>query len=554
MLSILESAGGLPINKQTQILIALLIATAVLPTFAAVSPANAENIGGVWTSMAPMPTARGGFGVAEVNGKIYAIGGLDGNAPLNVVEEYNPTTNSWSTKTPMPTARSGFAIAVYKNKIYVIGGTVGLGYIGNNEVYDPATNTWQPKTSMPTPRADLDASVVDNKIYLIGGKIYSSVSPYFCETDINQVYDPATDSWSTGTPINTGVQGYASAVLNDKIYVIGGSRQPVSIDNAKITDANQVFNPKTSEWSLSAHLPSVNSYGAAAATEGYMVPERIYCIGGYSSGAFSGLTRVYFPENNSWNIVEPMPTSRAYLSIAVVNDVLYAIGGFDGEKWLNTNEQYKPADYGSVAPKVKITSPQNQTYTKISLDFTVNRATAWLAYSIDNVANVSIQGPAELSGLPQGGHSIVMYANDSIGNMGSSNTVFFSIDTVGPDISIITPKNQSYDSTDIQLAFITNENVTSLSYKLDGLDQVPILGNITILALSEGSHRLTVYAKDEMGNIAEKAVFFNIATFPLIPVVATAATATIVLATGFLFFKRKKSSTKTTVPTDQTSN
>lgn len=539
-------AGGLPINKHAQILIALLILTAVLPSLAVILPTSAKNQSGVWTSMTSMPTARGGFGTAVVNGRIYAIGGLNGDAPLNVVEEYNPITNKWTNRTPMPTARSGFAIAVYKNQIYVIGGTVGSGYIGNNEVYDPASDTWQTRASMITPRADLCASVVDDKIYLMGGKKYSSESPtFYRETDINEVYDPASNTWSTvATAMPIGVQGYSSAVLNYKIFIIGGSREPVSIDNTIMTDATQVFNPRTGEWSVSAQLPNVNSYGAVAATEGYMVPQRIFYIGGFSISEFTGLTRVYFPENNSWNTAELMPTARAYLSIAVVNDILYAIGGFDGTNWLNTNEQYKPAEYGTVAPKVQITSPENKTYTKLSLGFTANRATEWMAYSLNNQVNATIQGPIELVGLPQGSHNIVIYANDSLGNMGVSNIVFFSIDTIGPDITIITPQNQSYDSTDIQLSFITNENVTRLAYRLDGFEEAPILGNVTLLALSEGSHRLTVYAADELGNVAEKTVYFSVALFPILAVVATATIVTIVVAGGFLFLKRKKTRAK----------
>ncbi len=62
-----------------------------------------------------------------------------------------------------------------------------------------------------------------------------------------------------------------------------------------------------------------------------------------------------------------MPTPRAYLAVAVVNDVLYAIGGFDGQNWLNTIEQYKPVGYGTVPPKIQITSPENKTYSEVTL-------------------------------------------------------------------------------------------------------------------------------------------------------------------------------------------
>ena len=196
--------------------------------------------------MTPMPTARAGFGVAVMNGKIFVIGGISGDKTLDTVEEYDPSTNQWTSQTPMPTARSGFAIAVYKNKIYAIGGEVGngYGYVGNNEMYDPLSNTWQTKTSMPTPRSDLSANTVGDEIYLMGGKRYSSVTPFFNETDINEVYNPLNDTWSTETPLPTGVQGYASTVLDGKIYIMGGERQSVSVENALITDATQVYDPR----------------------------------------------------------------------------------------------------------------------------------------------------------------------------------------------------------------------------------------------------------------------------------------------------------------------
>jgi N-acetylneuraminic acid mutarotase len=518
----------------------MLIALTVLPAIN-LPPAKAVDTQSSWTTMTPMLTARGGFGVAVVGGKIFAIGGINGNyLPVSTTEEYNPQTDEWTSKTPMPTPRSGFAIAVYQNKIYVIGGTVGNGYVGNNEVYDPVSNTWETKASMPTPRADLCASYVNDKMYLIGGKRYSSISPFFNETSINEVYDPVNDSWSTGTPIPIPVQGYASAVVDGKIYFMGGSQESLSLENSIITSANQVYNPKNDTWSKAAQLPNVVSYGAAAATDGFMAPARIYLIGGYSGGEFSGQAKAYNFENNTWSLVDKMPTPRAYLGLAVVDDVLYALGGFDGTNWLSTNEQYKPVGYGTVAPKVQITSPQNKTYSNVSLEFTINRGTQWMGYSLDNQVNVTVETETKLSGLSQGAHNVTMYANDSLGNMGSSNTAFFSVDILPPNIEIIIPQNKSYDSTDIQLTFTVNENVTYLAYSLNGQDKQEIIGNVTLAALANGAHNLTLYATDDFGNSAEKTVSFNIAPFPVVTFVAILAIITIVLATGYLFYKRRK--------------
>ena len=183
-------------NKQIQVVIVLLIVLTLLPALnlnhSSVKAADTQSS---WTAMEPMPTARGDFGAAVVNGKIYAIGGLNGNnLPVSAVEEFDPQTDGWTSKMPMPTPRSDFAIAVYLNKIYVIGGTVGTGFVGNNEVFDPISNSWETKASMPMPRADLSANVVNDTIYLIGGKKYSSTPPLSAVTTINEAYYPANDS------------------------------------------------------------------------------------------------------------------------------------------------------------------------------------------------------------------------------------------------------------------------------------------------------------------------------------------------------------------------
>jgi N-acetylneuraminic acid mutarotase len=543
-----EACGGSSINKHIQILIAMLIiVTIVLPAFNFPSAkAQAAEDQSSWTTMTPMPTARGDLGVATVNGNIYAIGGLSGDSPVNVNEMYDPIANRWTTETPMPTARSGCAIAVYNNEIYVIGGAVGNEFVGNNEVYNPGTNSWEIKASMPIPRADLSASVVNGKIYLIGGEEYSSTSPYYRETNVNEVYNPANDTWTTEAPIPSAVYGYASTVVNGKIHIIGGSQASSSQGSNIFVNSNQVYDPQTNTWSLGANLPSAVTYGAAAATEGFMAPPLLYVIGGYFLDSYSSNVQVYSPSNNSWSTGPPMPTARAYLGVAVVNDVLYAIGGFDGQNWLNTVEKYTPIGYGTAPPIIQITSPENQTYNKVTLNFIVNKDTEWMGYSLDNQANITIKGetPTELLNLSQGAHNILLYANDSLGNMGYSNRVFFSVDMIPPNIVIIIPQNQSYSSTDIQLTFEVNKTLTWLAYSLDGQQNVTIIGNVTLPALSNGSHRLTVYATDKVGNTCSKTVYFSIAPFPTVTVVGVAATITIVLAAGYLLFERRKPSNK----------
>jgi len=286
-----------------------------------------------WETMEPMPTARSGFGVAVVGGKIYAIGGFNGTA-LSTNEMYDPEMDTWTTKESMPTTRYGFGIAVVDGKIYVIAGNTRYDvWTTKNEVYDPATDTWENKTSLPVAGMAMSANVVNDEIYLISG-LEMYYLPYY-NLDKNQVYDPQTDSWTTKTPILNPVFDYGSAVVDDKIYIIGGRDIASDPDEQNLT---QIYEAKTDTWNSGASVPIAINGQATAATSGVFAPKRIHLLE-------TNIHYVYDTENDSWTQESPMLTSRSGAGVAVVNDELYAIGGYDGDNYLAVNEKYTPADY-----------------------------------------------------------------------------------------------------------------------------------------------------------------------------------------------------------------
>jgi hypothetical protein len=81
-------------------------------------------------------------------------------------------------------------------------------------------------------------------------------------------------------------------------------------------------------------------------------------------------------------------------------------------------------------PSVSILSPENITYdaTDIPLTFALNEPVSGMAYSLDGQTNVTIAGNVTLAVLPEGSHNIVVYANDTAGNLGVSKTIYFDIE------------------------------------------------------------------------------------------------------------------------------
>jgi hypothetical protein len=414
-------------KKSIALLLVLVFLAASCTVVAKPVFSSVDVVENTWATKAPMHQARTGLGVAVVNDRIYAVGGstaigslpsVGGSAVLGyndlgghtgTNEEYDPASDTWTTKESMPTPRIVFATAVCQNKIYCIGGKTSNGFTGINEVYDPATDTWETKTPMPTARGWLTAGVVNGKIYLIGG------SP---DSSLNEVYDPATDSWTTKASMPFGAWGKA-VVVDDKIYVIGGSKL-------------QMYEPAADRWSQGAPPPSGVGYGAVVTT-GVFAPKRIYAIG-FSVG-------VYDLENDSWTNGADIPARRYSFGVAIVNDVLYAIGGHTyGAPWpgdfaaVDVNEQYTPFGYGTVPPVVSVVSPENTNYTSsnVSLAFMVNKPVAWLGYSLDGQETVTVTGNTTLSGLSSGLHNVTVYARDEFENTGASETITFRVDVREP--------------------------------------------------------------------------------------------------------------------------
>ena len=65
-----------------------------------------------------------------------------------------------------------------------------------------------------------------------------------------------------------------------------------------------------------------------------------FSVGGWCSGdAISSVER-YDPQTNEWRMVAPMSKRRCGVGVAVLNDLLYAVGGHDGQSYLNSIERY----------------------------------------------------------------------------------------------------------------------------------------------------------------------------------------------------------------------
>jgi parallel beta-helix repeat protein len=87
-----------------------------------------------------------------------------------------------------------------------------------------------------------------------------------------------------------------------------------------------------------------------------------------------------------------------------------------------------------IPPKISLLSPVNQEFNESSVPllFTVDKQANWIGYSLDGKQNVTVTGNSTINGLTNGLHNVTVYAEDSFGNMGASETIGFTVSTPEP--------------------------------------------------------------------------------------------------------------------------
>ena len=334
-------------QKHTKTCFILLLSSLILCgllTFPAVSLAKQ----GRWTQKTDMPTPRMQLATAVVNGKIYAIGGLNGGS-RSAVEEYDPERDIWTKKVDMPTARGGIAASAVDGQIYVFGGhRVAFQPLDTVQMYDPAKNKWTRKRRMPVPIDRMTTSVVNGQIYLIGGwdfpdDVYSTVFQY----------NPEGDTWTQKADMPTARGGHAAVVVEEKIYVLGGATfKETTHGGIRYFDVVEMYDPVEDRWTRKPKMP-VPNIGLGVET----VDQKIYTIGGTASDNTSRLSRVdiFTPDDGVW-IAEGgsrLSMARGGLSVSKVNDKIYAFGGSSPLEIVSTVNEYDPSVL-SVSPKDSI--------------------------------------------------------------------------------------------------------------------------------------------------------------------------------------------------------
>ena len=259
------------------------------------APLESSPLAGVWSHLADMPTARNEVAAAEVDGKIYVMGGFGAGAVAN--ESYDIETDTWSVVALLPEGVDHAAAAAVGGQVYLIGGFNGRRAPESLVwAYDLSSNRWSRRADLPTARGALGAAVIEGKIYTVGGVGTNG------NTGALEVYDPAQNSWEALTPLPTPRDHIAVAVADGKLYVAGGRLGSF----ARNLPNHDVYDPDSGTWQAPADLPIPRSSNSAAS-----VNAQTYVFGGEAVASAFDETEQFTPLTGVWESLPPLPTATA---------------------------------------------------------------------------------------------------------------------------------------------------------------------------------------------------------------------------------------------------
>jgi N-acetylneuraminic acid mutarotase len=403
----------------------------ILPTlkyillFSIVFSAMLLNTGygqGRWdTISSPGFTPRHYHACVAVNSKIYLLGGntVDSvGAPIYTLDIYDPITDTWSS--PNTTGefmtRRNFTADVINGKIYVLGGYNDSlkQYCSDVSVFDPGNNSWSTHatTGDYIPRVSHTSAVINDKIYVIGGWYSGGIM------NTIDVFDPASDTWSQLD--ETGDVSFrfsaSAAAFNNKIYVAGGR----DFNGSYVTTVDE-FDISKNEWRI---VPTIGRPASSSYQTAQFLGGKMYILGGHYGYSLVTKFKSFDPLTDSVALIETTGTyiPRYGLSSCVLNGKIYITGGKTLDSTVALNEIFTPANLSAI-PTPYITDPLSISPNPATDHITIHglpteKGTIWILNVLGEkvlettTTNIS-DNRMDISTLPPGVYFIILDSGTS---------------------------------------------------------------------------------------------------------------------------------------------
>jgi hypothetical protein len=277
-----------------------------------------------WTATTPMPTARTRPSAVRLqDGRVLVVGGTGAGfdpPQLSTCELFHPDTATWTSAAPVGAVASHFELTLLPDgRVLRTGGfTSAFAPLSTAESLDPATGQWTPVAPMAAARYGHTAVLLtDGRVLVAGGTTATTSGP--AALAATELYDPATDQWSTTGPLTTARTSHSAIRLPDgRVLAVGGTAGAAGFSSAELYD------PPAGTWSGTGSMSVPRSDDNVCCPGVALLPGGdVLVAGGSGPGGVLSSAEVYRVATGTWEptgdlvvgrdagfVVLPLPDGR----------------------------------------------------------------------------------------------------------------------------------------------------------------------------------------------------------------------------------------------------
>ena len=199
------------------------------------------------------------------------------------------------------------------------------------------TVKWEELAPLPVGRNGCTAVLLGRVVYVGGGVEGRSISDKKVSYRLD-VYNLTTNQWSS-SPITTPYSWFALTVLDDKLVTAGG----VTKNNE---DVKKVLVLNAGQWNDYSEMPTARTFATAVGYHSMLI-----VVGGQTKvegkWTISSTTELLDTTNGCWYTCNNLPLPHQQMKVAIMNDKLYLLGGFDKDR--NPSPQVFVASLGTLS-------------------------------------------------------------------------------------------------------------------------------------------------------------------------------------------------------------
>ncbi|MEO0513828.1 MAG: kelch repeat-containing protein [Planctomycetota bacterium] len=286
---------------------------------------NQRFFGGEWVSLGFYPFLNDGSGSvvisnAGTNGTVVADA-VRFDQPSTVPTQNFPTSWTVDPSIESPIQSYERQTAFVNGKVYAFGGFVpGFGVTKRLDIFDPVTNTWTTGSPLPDGLTESHAGVThDGKtVYLVGGfegDFDANNDPPQPVNNRVWAYDTTTDTYTELARLPDLRGNMTAAVVGRELHAFGGNtedRNTNSVDHWVLQlGATDSTTDDGAVWERRSDVPDARDHASHVVLDG-----KIYYIAGEFGHDLihiqTPLLHVYDPVTDAWTRLADAPTAKSH--------------------------------------------------------------------------------------------------------------------------------------------------------------------------------------------------------------------------------------------------